>query len=115
MVSAEIAVVMAVPIENPSDCEVRGVISFLQADDMGILPKRQALAWNCSVARQRTSAYCPADTSLTALREQFHWDVFEHPPYSPDLASPDFLPHAIVCPTLSRGKCRDTCGHDRDN
>ena len=34
MVSAEIAVVMAVPIENPADCEVRGVISFLQADEI---------------------------------------------------------------------------------
>ena len=35
--------------------------------------------------------------SLTArqtqdlLREQFHWDIFEHPPYSPDLASSDFF------------------------
>ena len=35
MVTAEIAVVMAVPIGNPADCEVRGVISFLQA--VGIL------------------------------------------------------------------------------
>ena len=64
VVSAEIAVVMAVPIENPADCEVRGVNSFLQADE--ILQKRHALAWNCSVARQFTSAYCPIDTSLVA-------------------------------------------------
>ena len=28
---AEIAVAMAVPIENPTDCEVRDVIRFLQA------------------------------------------------------------------------------------
>ena len=34
MVSAEIAVAMAVPIENPADCEVRGVIHFLQADEI---------------------------------------------------------------------------------
>ena len=34
MVSAEIAVAMAVPIENPADCEVRGVIRFLQADEI---------------------------------------------------------------------------------
>ena len=32
MVSAEIAVAMAVPIENPVQCEVRGIIRFLQAD-----------------------------------------------------------------------------------
>ena len=25
------------------------------------------------------------------LREQFHWDIFEHPPYSPDLALSDFF------------------------
>ena len=34
MVSAEIAVAMAVPIENPADCEVQGVIRFLQADEI---------------------------------------------------------------------------------
>ena len=47
--SADIAVAMAVPIENPAVCEVRGVIRFLQADE--ISPKRQALAWNCFVTR----------------------------------------------------------------
>ena len=36
VVSAEKAVAMAVPIENPADydCEVRGVIRFLQAVEM---------------------------------------------------------------------------------
>ena len=34
MVNAEIAVAMALPIENPTDCEVRGVIRFLQADEI---------------------------------------------------------------------------------
>ena len=67
MISADIAVAMAVPIETPADCEVRGVIRFLQADEiLGYLAEEQDLAWNCSVARQCTSAYCPADTSLTA-------------------------------------------------
>ena len=32
--SAEIAVTMALPIDNPADCEVRGVIRFLQADEI---------------------------------------------------------------------------------
>ena len=34
MVSAEIPVAMAVSIENPSDCEVRDFICFLQADEI---------------------------------------------------------------------------------
>ena len=34
VVSAEIAVAMAVPIENPADCELRGDIRFLQADEI---------------------------------------------------------------------------------
>ena len=34
MVSAEIAVAMTVPIENPADCEMRGVIRFLQSDEI---------------------------------------------------------------------------------
>ena len=34
IVSAEIAVAMAVPIENPADCEVRGFIRFLQVDEI---------------------------------------------------------------------------------
>ena len=34
VVSAERAVAMAVPIENPTDYEVRGVIRFLKADEI---------------------------------------------------------------------------------
>ena len=34
VVSAEIAVAMAVPIENPADCEVRGIIRFLQVEEI---------------------------------------------------------------------------------
>ena len=68
VVSAEIGGIMAEPIENPADCEVRGIISFLQAEEIleVILPIRQAAAWNSSVAQQSTSPYCPADTSLAA-------------------------------------------------
>ena len=40
VVSSETAVAMAVPIENSTVCEVRGVIRFLQADEIfGYLPK----------------------------------------------------------------------------
>ena len=39
--SAERAVAMTAPIENPADFEVRSVIRFLQADDiLGYLAKR---------------------------------------------------------------------------
>ena len=63
VVSAEIAVSMTVPIGNPADCEVRGVIRFLQADEiLSYVFEGEALAGSCSVARQCASAYCPADS-----------------------------------------------------
>ena len=33
-VNAELSVDVAVAIENPADCEVQGVIGFLQADEI---------------------------------------------------------------------------------
>ena len=50
MVSAEIAVVMAVPIENPTDCQVRGVIGFLQANDI--------LGYLAEEASSRVELFC---------------------------------------------------------
>ena len=45
VVNAEISVAVAVPNYNPTDCEVRSVIRFLQANEiLGYLAKRQALA-----------------------------------------------------------------------
>ena len=53
MASGEIAVVMAVPIENPADCGVRGAIRFLQVDEiLGYLAERASSRVEyCSVAR----------------------------------------------------------------
>ena len=34
VVSPEIAVVLAVPTENPANCEVRGIIRFLRANEI---------------------------------------------------------------------------------
>ena len=58
VVSAEISMAMAVPIENPAGCEMRSVIHFLQADDiLGYLaeevndirgPCRPKSSWNLS-------------------------------------------------------------------
>ena len=42
VVSAEIAEVVAVPIENPANCEVRGVIRFQQVDEILGYPAEEA-------------------------------------------------------------------------
>ena len=43
VVSAEIAVFMAVPIENPADCEVQCDIRFVQADEiLGYLAEKES-------------------------------------------------------------------------
>ena len=62
VISAEIAVAMAVLIENPADCEVRGVIRFLPADEiLGYLAEEASSRVELFCC---TSAYCPTDTSL---------------------------------------------------
>ena len=84
LVSAKIAVAMAVPIENPADCEVRGVIRFLQADDiLGYLAKETS----CRVKL----FCCVMHVRILPGRHKHYWDIFEHPPYSPDLAPSDFF------------------------
>ena len=50
MVGAEIAVAMAVPIENPADCEVRGVTRLLQADEI--------LGYLAEEASSRVKLFC---------------------------------------------------------
>ena len=47
-------------------------------------------------ARQHTARQTQA-----LLREQFHWDIFEHPPYSPDLTPSDFLLFQIMKENLA--------------
>ena len=75
VVSAKIAV----PIENPADCEARGVICFQQADEV--------LGYLTEEASSRVELFCCTSAYRPALlREQFHRDIFEHSPYSPDLA-----------------------------
>ena len=50
MMSAEIALAMAVPVENPADCEVRGIIRFLQADEI--------LGYLAEQASSRVELFC---------------------------------------------------------
>ena len=42
MVTADIAVAMAVPNQNPANCEVQGDIRFLQADEILGYPAEEA-------------------------------------------------------------------------
>ena len=50
VVCAEIAVAMAVPIENPADCEVRGFIRFMQASEI--------LGYLAEEASSRVELFC---------------------------------------------------------
>ena len=48
------------------------------------------------------------------LREQFHWDIFEHPPYSSDLVQSDFFQFPKMKSTLLINasqvmKCEEYC------
>jgi hypothetical protein len=43
--------------------------------------------WNADI---RCSAPPPTDFRTRALLERFNWELFDHPPYSPDLAPSDF-------------------------
>ena len=58
VLSAEIAVAIAVPIDNPDECEVRGIIRLLQADKILVYLAEEVFC--C------TSSYCPADRILAA-------------------------------------------------
>ena len=92
VVSAEIAVAMAMQIQNPTDCEVRGVIRSLEAEELfGWLScPRGKLSRGIDLLHGNARSHASRQTQVF-LSEQFHWDIFEHPPYSPDLASSDFF------------------------
>ena len=89
VVSTEITVTMVVPIENPADYEVRDVIRFLQAIEiLGYLAEKASVELLCCTTmhvRILPGRYKPL------LREQFYWNIFEHRPYSSDLAPSNFL------------------------
>ena len=86
VVSAERAVAMAVSIENPADCEMRGVIGFLQTDEiLRYLPEE---------ASSRVELLCLHDNArphIARKTQALLREIFEHPPFSPDLAPSDFF------------------------
>ena len=55
VVSSEIAVAMAVPIDNPAGYEVRSVVRFLQADEI--------LGYLAEGASSRVELFCKNDNS----------------------------------------------------
>ena len=49
---------------------------YLQVTAIRPYPEPTPSQWNSSRSQE--------------LRDEFHWDTFDHPPYSPDLAPSDF-------------------------
>ena len=90
VVSVEIAVTMAVPIENPGDCDLRGIIRFLQAVEILGYLAEEASSRVEFLLHDSAHPHTAQQTQTLPL-EQIHWDIFEHPPYSPDLAPSDFF------------------------
>ena len=90
VVSDKIAVAMAVPIENPTDCEAQGVISFLQADEILGYCQRGKLFHGIVLLHDNACLHTARQTQAL-LHEQFQWNIFEHPPYNPDLAPSDIF------------------------
>ena len=81
---------MAVPIENPADCEVRGFVRFLQTDEiLGYLAEEASVEY--IVLLHDNARPHSARQAQTLLHEQFYCDIFEHHPYSPDLAPSDIF------------------------
>ena len=59
VLSAEITVAMAVPIENSADCEMRGVTHFLQVDEI--------LGYLAEEASSRVELFCCTTTHVRIL------------------------------------------------
>ena len=65
-------------IPAPADCEVRSSIKFLKNKQRG-MP-------NAGVVLLHDNSRPHADRRSTHFLQEFSWEVFNHPPYSPDLA-----------------------------
>ena len=99
---------MSVLIENPAACEIRSVICFLNAKKVKPIKIYRQI---CEVYGQNVDEWFngekmgptvqwrtflkdnarPHTANVTRnLLQGFGWDVFDHPPFSPDLAPSDF-------------------------
>uniref|UniRef100_A0A1B6IVE1 Mos1 transposase HTH domain-containing protein n=1 Tax=Homalodisca liturata TaxID=320908 RepID=A0A1B6IVE1_9HEMI len=99
---------MAALIENPAKCELRSVIRFLNAQNVrpieiyrqikavygdnamsAIQNKRRGmLSSKVVLIHDNARPHCSARTK--AELNSFKWQIFGHPPYSPDLAPSDY-------------------------
>jgi histone-lysine N-methyltransferase SETMAR len=102
-------------IDNPADCEVRSVIRFLNAQNVLLvefMPQGTTINVESYCATQRRLRYAiqnrrrgqlsscvmllhdnarpHASARTQAMLQEFGWEGFEHPAYSPDLAPSDF-------------------------
>jgi histone-lysine N-methyltransferase SETMAR len=97
-------------IDNPADCEVRSVIRFF--DRVEFMPQGTTINAESYCAPLRRLRYAiqnrrrdllssgvmllhvnarpHAAARTQAVLQEFDWEVFEHPAYSPDLAPSDF-------------------------
>jgi hypothetical protein len=93
-------------IDNPADCEVRSVICFLKAQNVraidihrqltavygeGVRRLRYAIQnrrrglLSSGVMLLHDNARQHAAARMQVMLQEFGWEVFEHPAYSPDL------------------------------
>ena len=80
---------MALSFENPTDYEVQCVICFLQTDEILGYHAEEALSHGIILLHDNAHPHTARQTQAL-LCEQFHGDIFEHPPYSSDLAPRTF-------------------------
>jgi histone-lysine N-methyltransferase SETMAR len=79
-------------IPAPADCEVRSVIKFLNALQKlrrAIQNKRHRML-SAGIVFLHDNARPHTARRTASLLQEFSWDVFNHPLYSPDLAPSDF-------------------------
>jgi hypothetical protein len=100
---------MCASIENPASCEVRSVIRFLLAENHkpieihrrlckvygnNVMSEGGVWQWCIMFKNGRTNVHDntrPHTANHTReLLDHFGWEVFDHPPYSPDLAPSDY-------------------------
>jgi histone-lysine N-methyltransferase SETMAR len=77
----------------PADCEVLSLIKFLNAQQKlrrAIQNKRRGML-SAGIVFLHDNARPHTARRTGSLMQEFSWEVFNHPPYSPDLAASDFL------------------------
>jgi histone-lysine N-methyltransferase SETMAR len=79
-------------IPAPADCEVRSVIKFLNALQKlrrATQNKRRGML-SAGIVFLHDNARPHTARRTASLLQEFSWEVFNHPAYSPDLAPSDF-------------------------